>query len=82
MKSYMNSRVPPVGLGTYAFASTSSEEALDENDNQNAKTTEEIIYYALGHSNYRHIDTAHAYNNEKDIGRAIQRAMKGFGILR
>ena len=81
MKSYMNSRVPSVGLGTYAFTSTSSE-ALDENDNQNAKTTEEIIYYALGHSNYRHIDTAHAYNNEKDIGRAIQRAIKDFGILR
>ena len=52
------------------------------NDNQNSKTTEEIIYYALGHSNYRHIDTAHAYNNEKDIGRAIKRAMKDFGILR
>ena len=81
MKSYMNSRVPPVGLGTYAFTSQPSN-GLDENDNQNAKTTEEIIYYALGHSNYRHIDTAHAYNNEKDIGRAIKRAMKDFGILR
>ena len=81
MKFYMNSRVPPVGLGTYVFEPNSSN-VLNETHTQNVATTEEIIYYALGHSNYRHIDTAHAYNNEKEIGRAIKRAMKDFGILR
>ena len=81
MKFYMNSRVPSVGLGTYVFEPHSFN-VSNETSHQNVATTEEIIYYALGHSNYRHIDTAHAYNNEKEIGRAINRAMKDFGILR
>ena len=82
MKSYMNTRVPPVGLGTYVFESHSPNGSNENGRHQNVATTEEIIYYAIGHSNYRHIDTAHAYNNEKEIGRAIKRAMADFGISR
>ena len=87
MPFYMNSfginRVPSVGLGTYAFQQNNNSES-DENhqDLKNTRSAEEIVYYSIGHAGYRHIDTAHAYNNEKEVGRGIKRAMKDFGILR
>ena len=82
-KSFGINRVPSVGLGTYAFQPNNLSES-DENhqDLKNKRSAEEIVYYSIGHAGYRHIDTAHAYNNEKEIGRGIKRAMKDFGVLR
>ena len=52
--------VPAVGLGTF------------QSDGDNSRV-EEAVLAALKHG-YRHIDTAAAYGNEKEIGRAIQRS--------
>ena len=83
IKSLEVNRIPTVGLGTYAFQrNTPSQSEESYQDLANKSSAEEIVYYAIGHAGYRLIDTAHAYNNEKEIGRGIKRAMKDFGILR
>ena len=87
MALYLNcfgaNRVPSIGLGTYAFephdAKISDEK---QQDRQSLTSVEEIVRHAIGNAGYRHIDSAHAYNNEREIGRGIRRAMKDFGIPR
>jgi len=50
--------IPAVGIGTF--------QGDDGNGN-----TKEIVLKAL-HSGYRHIDTAAAYGNEREVGEAIK----------
>ena len=52
-------KIPLIGLGTYPLKGTSAEE---------------IVYKALKEG-YRLIDTAAMYGNEKEVGRAIRRAV-------
>lgn len=55
-------KIPAVGFGTFASDNYSSQQV--------AQAVEDAI--ALG---YRHIDCAAVYNNEAEIGQALQRAM-------
>ena len=83
LNSFGISRVPSVGLGTYTFEpNIISESDSKHQDGPKISSADEIVYHAIGQAGYRHIDTAHAYNNEKEIGKGIKRAMKDFGILR
>ena len=76
-------QIPPVGLGTYAFEAVNTERFVEEQKgHQSLTSVEEIVRYAIGNAGYRHIDTAHAYNNEEEIGRGMRRAMEDFGIQR
>lgn len=50
-----SSRIPPIGLGTFRLK---EQQAFD------------AVYNSI-ESGYRHIDTAQAYHNEADVGRAI-----------
>ena len=52
------STLPAVGLGTF------------QGDTDNA-LVKDVVLVALRHG-YRHIDTAAAYGNEKEVGRAIR----------
>ena len=82
-ESFVLNRVPSVGLGTYAFEQNkdSNSEINPENDHR-VNSAETIVYHAVGHAGYRHIDTAYVYNNEKEIGQGLGRAMKDFEIPR
>lgn len=51
-------RIPAVGFGTF------------QGDEGNAKV-KDAVSLALRHG-YRHIDTANAYGNEKEVGQAIR----------
>lgn len=57
--SYKNTAVPVVGLGTWK---SSGEECV------------RAVLYALDEIGYRHIDTAQAYGNEAEVGKAIQKS--------
>ena len=87
MAFYLNhfgaNRVPSIGLGTYAFEPYDAKKSDEkQQDRQTSTSVEEIVRHAIGVAGYRHIDTAHAYNNEREIGKGIRRAMKDFGIPR
>ena len=60
-------KMPILGLGTYCVTRTN-------------KTTEAI--FDAVKAGYRHFDGASMYNNEKEVGLALNRAMKEFKIPR
>ena len=80
-------RVPSIGLGTYAFDTghVSTADSSSVSTKEDPATTklpiEEMVKQAIA-SGYRHIDCAHAYNNEQEVGRGIKRAMDEYGIPR
>ena len=51
--------IPAVGLGTF------------QGDDGNNSSVKEVVLMAL-RNGYRHIDTAAAYGNEKEVGDAIK----------
>ena len=76
-------RVPSIGLGTYAFKPQNKDKSEENNpDSQLLQSVEEIVRHAIGSAGYRHIDCAHAYNNEFEVGRGIRSAMTDYGIKR
>lgn len=75
----MNSRVkllnngadmPLLGMGTYFFEAPAGS-SLDE-----------LVHRGLVQFGYRHLDCAHAYNNEDQVGKGLRRAMEASGIKR
>lgn len=62
-KLHNNQSIPAVGLGTFQIA-----------DINNNNLAEDVVFSALTKHGYRHVDTASAYGNERDVGRAIHRS--------
>lgn len=62
-----NQSIPAVGLGTFQIANIN-------NNNNNNDIVGDVVYAALTKHGYRHVDTASAYENEKDVGRAIRKS--------
>lgn len=60
--------IPAIGLGTFAVNDTGS--------------VKEVVRSAIIDNGYRHIDTARYYNNEEDIGEALQSILKEGKIKR
>lgn len=67
-KLHNNQSIPAVGLGTFQIADNNN------NNNNNKNIAEDIVFAALTKHEYRHVDTASAYGNERDVGRAIHRS--------
>ena len=63
-----NQSIPAVGLGTFQIADNNNK------GNNNNNIVEDVVFAALTRHGYRHIDTASAYGNEKDVGRAIHKS--------
>lgn len=62
-----NQSIPAVGLGTFQIAD-------NNNKNNNNNIVEDVVFVALTKHGYRHVDTASAYGNEKEVGRAIRKS--------
>ena len=51
--------IPKLGFGTWQIKGAACED---------------VVSFALDHAGYRHIDTAQIYENELEVGNAIQRS--------
>lgn len=59
--------MPMIGLGTWRAK---------------PHETEAAVYYALCKAGYRHIDAAQIYNNQREVGAGIKRAIEECGLKR
>ncbi|XP_019639906.1 PREDICTED: putative aldo-keto reductase family 1 member C8, partial [Branchiostoma belcheri] len=74
IKLYTGARLPMLGLGTYwrvPYAYTMGGKLLPLKSEEYKKTAYECTKAAIS-AGYRHIDTAFAYENEEEVGRAIK----------
>lgn len=73
-KLHNNQSIPAVGLGTFQIAANNDNDNDKNNNSDNNSRVEDVVFAALTRHGYRHIDTASAYGNEKDVGRAIRKS--------
>lgn len=71
-KLHNNQSIPAVGLGTFQIAANHDNDKKTNNDKNSP--VEDVVFAALMRHGYRHLDTASAYGNEKDVGRAIRKS--------
>lgn len=74
-----NQSIPAVGLGTFQIGAANNnhhdkKNHNDDDDKNSPVIIEDFIFTALTKYGYRHLDTASAYGNEKDVGRAIRKS--------
>lgn len=73
-KLHNNQSIPAVGLGTFQIAANHDNDKKDDNNNDKSSPVEDVVFAALMRHGYRHLDTASAYGNEKEVGRAIRKS--------
>lgn len=75
-KLHNDQSIPAVGLGTFQIDknNNNNNNINNSNNKSDGDFAEDVVFAALTKHGYRHVDTASAYGNERDVGRAIHRS--------